>query len=67
MGAKTTKEIAEWVCNTSYEDIPSEVVSYAKSLALSHLGMTLSGSTMPFGKIAIKYGKDYGCPGEAGV
>ena len=67
MGAKTTKEIAQWVCRTGYDDIASEVISYAKSLALSHLGMTLAGSTMPFGKIAINYAKAQRCAAEAGV
>jgi 2-methylcitrate dehydratase PrpD len=67
MGAKTTKEIAEWVCKLNYEDIPSEVNDYAKLLALSHLGMTLAGSVMPFGKIVIKYTKDNACKEEAGV
>jgi len=40
MGAKTTRQIAEWVCKNNYEDIGSEVIDYAKLMALSHLGMT---------------------------
>lgn len=67
MGAKTTKEIAEWVCSTEYKDFSPDVVSYTKSLALSHLGMTLAGSTMRFGQIVTRYIKEYGCPPEAGV
>lgn len=67
MGAKTTKEIAEWVCKTKYDDFGSEVVDYAKKLALSHLGMNVAGSTMSFGKIAMQYVKDYSCSAEAGV
>ena len=67
MGIKTTKEIARWVCSTGYKDFSSDLVSYAKTLALSHLGMTVAGSAMPFGKMVIKYTKEYGCPDEAGV
>jgi len=67
MGARTTKEIAQWVCSKGYDDIDSEVIRYAKSLALSHLGMTLAGSTMPFGKIAINYAMEQQCVPEAGV
>ena len=67
MGAKTTKEISQWVCRTGYKDIDPEVITYAKSLALSHLGMTLAGSTMSFGKIAIEYARDQRSVPEAGV
>jgi 2-methylcitrate dehydratase PrpD len=67
MGAKTTREIAEWICGTGYKDFSSALVNYTKILALSHLGMTVAGSVMPFGKIVISYTKEYGCPGEAGV
>jgi 2-methylcitrate dehydratase PrpD len=67
MGAKTTKEIAEWLCQRSYQEFDQELIDYAKLLALSHLGMTVAGSAMPFGKIATTYVKDQGCPEEAGV
>lgn len=67
MGARTTREIAEWLCRGKYTDFSPELVNYTKGLALSHLGMTVAGATMPFGKIVIKYVKDYACPGEAGV
>ncbi len=67
MGAKTTKEIAEWVCSTGYQDFSAELIDYSKLMALSHLGMTVAGSAMPFGKIAMKYIKDQNCPAEAGV
>ena len=67
MGAKTTREIAQWVCNSSYEDFDQEIIDYSKRMALSHLGMTVAGSTMPFGEIAMRYIKDQNCPQEAGV
>ncbi|MFC1903541.1 MmgE/PrpD family protein [Chloroflexota bacterium] len=67
MGAKTTREVAEWVCSTGYKDLGSEVVSYAKLLALSFLGMAVAGATIPFGKIVTRYIKEHGGPAEAGV
>lgn len=67
MGYKTTKEIAEWLHSMGYKDFSPDLVNYTKILALSHLGMTVAGSTMPFGKIVSRYIKDYGCPAEAGV
>ncbi|UCG54284.1 MAG: MmgE/PrpD family protein, partial [Dehalococcoidia bacterium] len=67
MGYKTTKEIAEWLHSMGYKDFSPDLVNYTKTLALSHLGMTVAGSTMPFGKIVSRYIKDYGCPAEAGV
>jgi len=67
MGAKTTREIAEWICRSGYADFPSELIDYSKVLALSHLGMTVAGSAMPFGKIVMQYVKECGCPEQAGV
>lgn len=67
MGAKTTREIAEFVCNANYEDIPPEVVEYSKSLALSHLGQNIAGSTMDCGRIGIQYVKGKDAQQEAGV
>jgi 2-methylcitrate dehydratase PrpD len=69
MGAKTTIQIAEWVCKTNYDSfgLSSSEMSYVKGLALSYVGQALAGSTMPFGKLVTKHIKDYGCPAEAGV
>ena len=67
MGAKTTAEIARWMCGTSYKDLPSEVVSYTKLLALSHLGMTVAGSTLANGGRVVDYVRALGGAQEAGV
>jgi 2-methylcitrate dehydratase PrpD len=47
--------------------LSQELVEYAHVLALSHLGMTVAGSAMPFGNIVMQYVKEYACPAEAGV
>jgi len=67
MGAKTTREIAEFVCASAYKDLPSEVIGYAKILALSHLGMNIAGSVMEFGRIVNQYVKAKGGNPDAGV
>ena len=67
MGAKTTREIAEWVHRTGYKEFDQELIDYSKILALSHLGMTVAGTAMPFGKIVLQYIKDHKCSPEAGV
>ena len=69
MGAKTTMQIAEWVCKTKYDSfgLSSEDIRYINGLALSYVGQSLAGSTMSFGKLVTDHLKDYGCPAEAGV
>ena len=67
MGAKTTKEIADFVCKTRYENFETKVVNYTKSLCLRHLGMNLAGSVLPPSQIFIKYIKEQGAAPEAGV
>ena len=67
MGAKTTRQIAAFACNTGYDDIPPEVTDYAKTLALSHLGQNMAGSTMEFGRIVTGYIKAKSAREEAGV
>src|SRR5688572_29376823 len=67
MGAKTTREIAEFVYKTAYKDLPAEVTAYAKSLALSHLGTNIAGSTMDCGHMVNQYIKGKGGHPEAGA
>ena len=67
VGAKKTREIAEWIVNTGYKDLDTEVVSYTKLLALSFVGMAIAGATIPLGKKVIKYMKEHGSPADAGV
>jgi len=65
--AKTTREIAEFICKTGYEDLPSEVVDYSMILALSYLGMSTAGSTMDCGRTVSKYINGKAGYPEAGV
>lgn len=67
MGVKTTRGIAEFVCATRFGDLPREVIEYSKVLALSHVGMTIAGSTMDFGEKVIRHVKGKAAKAEAGV
>jgi 2-methylcitrate dehydratase PrpD len=64
---KTTMQIAEFVCGTSFSDLPSEVVDDAKVLALSHVGANVVGATMECGRIFNDYIKVRNGNPEAGV
>jgi len=69
MTAKTTKEIAEWVCKTGYDNFEFNAndIQYINGLALGHIGMAIAGSTMDFGKMVIDYAKEFNAHADAGV
>ena len=67
MGAKTTREIADFVCETGFKNFSPEVVSYTKRICLRHLGMNLAGAMLLPGKIFIKYVEGQGAVREAGI
>ena len=65
MGA--TERIAEWVVNTSYEDIPPEAIRVANESCFDLLGVILAGSTEPVGEIIRGYVEDQGAAAQATV
>ena len=46
-----TQELAEFVCQMTYTDLPTEVIGKAKELLLDQLGAQLSCSKLPWSKI----------------
>jgi len=62
-----TGQIASYVAGTSYDDLPQKTVQYAKKLALTNMASMLWGSTLPAGRIVIKFVKDVGGAADAGV
>jgi 2-methylcitrate dehydratase PrpD len=62
-----TEQVARFVVETGYNDLPPRTVQYARELALSNLGSMLWGSTLPAGKIVIKFITEMGGAPEAGV
>ena len=65
MGA--TETIAEWIVNTSYEDIPPEAIRVANESCFDLLGVILAGSTQPVGEIIQQYVDDSGGSTQATV
>lgn len=64
---ETTEQIAQFVVQTGYADIPGEVVAVAKKAILDGLGVMVAGSTEPAGKIIAEHVKELGGAPQAGV
>jgi 2-methylcitrate dehydratase PrpD len=63
-----TKYTAEFVVNTQYSDLPSEVVELGKKSILDGLGLALAGSRAETGALVTRYVASLGCTrGDAAV
>ena len=65
MGA--TETIANWIVDTSYEDIPPEAIRVANESCFDLLGVILAGSAQPVGEIIQQYVDDSGGSNQATV
>ena len=65
MGA--TETVAEWVVNTTYENIPPDAIRVANESCFDLLGVILAGSMQPVGDIIKDYVNDLGGNSEATV
>ena len=63
----TTKMVAEYVYNTSFDDFGDEVIDKAKALCLSTLGMAVAGSRIHAGRILADYARSSTSTGECSV
>lgn len=52
---QTTQAVAAQVCATNYRDLPENVVSYTKTLALSALGAMIAGASRVSGRIMTRF------------
>ncbi|MBL7213734.1 MAG: MmgE/PrpD family protein [Desulfobacteraceae bacterium] len=59
--------VAEFVYETSFEDIPNETVTYTKLLCSKIVAAMLSGATTQAGRKTIQHVESKGCKGESGV
>jgi 2-methylcitrate dehydratase len=50
-----TRELAQRVCAVSLPDLPSNVVDYTKSLAVSAFGAMIAGYTYPSAQALVRY------------
>jgi 2-methylcitrate dehydratase PrpD len=62
-----TEQVAKFVVETGFNDIPQKTVQYAKELALANLGSLSWGSTLPAGRIVIDFVREMGGTPEVGV
>lgn len=63
----STTEIAEFVLETDYRNIPKEAVNLAKRAILDYLGVAIAGSREPVAMILSQHVKQLGAVAEAGV
>lgn len=64
---QTEHRIAQWIVETSFEDIPSDAVRVANEAVFDQVGVTLAGSVQQVGKHILKYGRDASGPPESSV
>jgi 2-methylcitrate dehydratase PrpD len=64
---RTTKTLARWAVNTTYEDIPAAACEQAKKSILDYLGTTIQGSTTRLGRLIIDYTREQGGNPQARV
>lgn len=62
-----TRMLAEYVAKTGFEDLPPEVVERAKQLLLDHIGVALLSSRTEWGRIALKYAREFAAVDECTV
>jgi 2-methylcitrate dehydratase PrpD len=62
-----TQELAKFVVETGFSDLPSNVVRDAKMLILDSIGCALAGITSDPGKMAVALAKRLGGPPEASI
>ena len=64
---ETTKQLADFLVKTGFEDIPPEIVQRGKELFLDFIGGSLPGTVTTPGKITMEYVKEIGAKPEASV
>ena len=66
-GDGLTREVGEFVCGTTFEDLPPEVLDLGKKSILDGLGLALSGSVAGSGTIVQEYLGSQNLHGDATV
>ena len=62
-----TENLAEYVANLRYEDLPTEVIQQAKKVILDAWACQVACSLLDNGRLIIKFGQALGGPPEASV
>ena len=64
MNMEETLQLARFVSQLAYEDLPAEVIEKTKDLILDQIGCQVAGATMPWSKAVYEYVRDYKGPRE---
>ncbi|TXI10272.1 MAG: hypothetical protein E6Q76_04380 [Rhizobium sp.] len=67
MGLKTTREIADFVYDFSFDQLPAELVAHVKDIVTGYMSSTLAGSILPIGRVATEYARLQQSSQQAGV
>lgn len=62
-----TKKLSEFICDTSYDDIPEDIKEEGKRIFLDSLGCGLGGASIPAGKIILETVREMGGAPESTV
>lgn len=63
----TTQKVAQFIVNTTYDQIPAEAIAVAKRAIVDGLGVAVAGSQTETGRIAARWAKEMGAAPAAGV
>jgi 2-methylcitrate dehydratase PrpD len=66
-GNGATRQVADFIARTKYEDLPPEVIQKTKELILDQLGVALASSTLPWNRKVLDYVKAMGVNGASRV
>jgi 2-methylcitrate dehydratase PrpD len=62
-----TRQLAEFLAKTNYQDLPGPVIQKTKELIMDQLGVALASSTLPWNRKVLEYVQDMGINGESRV
>ncbi len=63
-----SRELARFVSELKYENLPPEVIARAKDLVLDQVGIMMACATLPWSKVIFDYVRDWGdCKAESTV
>jgi 2-methylcitrate dehydratase PrpD len=62
-----TRELAAFISQTSYDQLPPEVLEKSKELILDQLGVALASSMLPWNRKVLEYVQDMGINGDSRV
>jgi 2-methylcitrate dehydratase PrpD len=62
-----TRQLAEFLAKTNYQDLPGPVIEKTKELITDQLGVALASSTLPWNRKVLEYVQDMGINGGSRV